>query len=93
MPRFIEATADAMSRLVNVGTGYRYRQAYRDAIGGLKPGATIEITPEGDEGVRRLKVNVTRAATEVQATIAYGETTDGTLLVWLKEEKKHKVAA
>jgi hypothetical protein len=41
-----------------------------------------EIQPEGDETLRKLKVNVRRAANELNLNIRYGDTADNTLLVW-----------
>jgi hypothetical protein len=48
----------------------------------LSDGQTWEIQPEAGETVRKLKVNVRRAANELGINAVYGETADGTLLVW-----------
>jgi hypothetical protein len=41
-----------------------------------------EIQPEEDETLRKLKVNVRRAANELNLNVRYGDTADGMLLVW-----------
>jgi hypothetical protein len=52
-------------------------------------GKTMEVRPEGDESVRRLKVNVRRAANEMGLQdIQYGETEDGAILVWSEERPR-----
>jgi hypothetical protein len=41
-----------------------------------------EIQPEEDETLRQLKLNVRRAANELNLNVRYGDTADNTLLVW-----------
>lgn len=82
MPIFREAGADAKQRLVPTSKGYQQRQIYRDHLSGLREGMYREIQPEGDETLRKLKVNVRRASNELGMNIRYGETKQGTLLVW-----------
>jgi len=48
----------------------------------------IELEPDAGESMRRLKVNVSRAAKEVSRPVEYGETETGTLLVWLRDRPK-----
>lgn len=82
MPVFRDAAPDARQRLVRTTKGYQQRQIYRDNLLGLKGGKTLEIEPRGDETIRKLKVNVKRAANELGMNVKYGETAEGTLLVW-----------
>jgi hypothetical protein len=83
MPAFREAEADARERLVQKGKGYQARQVYRDMLAQVGGGRTIEVRPEDGETIRKLKVNIRRAANELKLeNIHYGETRDGMLLVW-----------
>ena len=82
MPVFREAGADAKLRLLQTSKGFLQRQIYRDNLGKLGEGKYWDIAPEGDETIRKLKVNVRRAANELGMTVRYGETMQGTLLVW-----------
>jgi hypothetical protein len=50
----------------------------------------LELEPEDGETLRRLKVNVRRAGTELGLNIKYGETTDGTLLVWQDDARQQR---
>lgn len=92
MPRFILGTSADLVRLADTSNGHRYRQPFRDALQALQPGATLELSPEGGESLRKLKVNLRRSANEINVSIAYGETSDGTVLVWLKEARKTRAA-
>ena len=82
MPQFTEAGPEARQRLVQTSKGFQQRQIYRDNLSKLTEGKNFEVRPEGDETLRKLKVNVRRAANELGINVRYGETTDGTLLVW-----------
>jgi hypothetical protein len=82
MPTFHEAGPDARQRLVHRAKGYQERQVYRDNLGRLAGGQTWEIEPEQGETLRKIKVNVRRAANELNMNMRYGETPEGTLLVW-----------
>ena len=82
MPRFRDAGPDAKQRLLHTSKGYQQRQIYRDNLADLREGSFREVVPEGDETIRKLKVNVRRAANELGVNIRYGETEQGTLLVW-----------
>jgi AT-hook transcription factor len=89
MPVFREAGPDAKQRLVRASKGYQQRQVYRDYLSRLGPQQeNFEVQPEGDETIRKLKVNVRRAANELKLDVGYGETTDGTLLVWLDNPRE-----
>ena len=86
MPRFKPADETARARLRRRSGASDARGPFREALAGLQGEDVIEIRPEGDETMRGLKVNVARAAREVNADVAYGETIDGTLLVWRRTE-------
>jgi hypothetical protein len=90
MPIFREATPEARQRLVKQSKGYQQRAVYRENLAGLSGGTNLEIQPEGDESLRKLKVNVRRAANELNLSVGYGETTDGTLLVWREAPAEKK---
>jgi hypothetical protein len=82
MPRFRDAGPEAKQRLLQTSKGYQQRQIYRDHLAELREGMYREVLPEGDETIRKLKVNVRRAANELGVNVRYGETEQGTLLVW-----------
>jgi hypothetical protein len=82
VPRFREAGPEAKQRLVQTSKGFQQRQVYRENLSQLGEGKIWELQPEGDETLRKIKVNVRRAANELNINVRYGETTDGTLLVW-----------
>jgi hypothetical protein len=50
----------------------------------------LAIRPEGEESIRALKVQVSRAATRAgrKDEIQYGENADGELEVWLRDKPK-----
>src|SRR5689334_12209576 len=79
---FREAGPDAKLRLVNRSRGFQQRQVYRDYLARLGDGQQWELEPEEGETLRWLKVNTRRAANELGLNIRYGETNEGTLLVW-----------
>jgi hypothetical protein len=88
MPIFLEAGPEARGRLVKTSRGYQERQVYRDNLARLVDGTIWEITPEEGESLRKIKVNVRRAANDLDLPgVRYGETPDGTLLVWAEESK------
>ena len=82
MPVFHEAGPEARQRLISTSKGYQQRQVYRDMLSRLEDGREVEVEPEAGESIRKIKVNVRRSANEVGVGVAYGETQDGTLLVW-----------
>ena len=53
-----------------------------DRLAELTDGMSWKIQPEEDETLRKLKVNVRRAANELNLNVRYGDTAEGTLLVW-----------
>src|SRR6266516_5683552 len=89
MPIFRDVGPEARQRLVKgLSKGYQQRQIYREHLGMLSDGQTWEIQPEAGETIRKLKVNVRRAANELGINAVYGETQDGTLLVWKEAPKE-----
>ena len=79
------AGPEARARLAKQGRGYSEREPYRQAILGLAGDATIELIPDEDESLQKLKLLTSRAAREVGTAVKYGETQDGSLLIWLAE--------
>jgi hypothetical protein len=77
MPRFREVGPEARERLVRSNKGYQQRQVYRDNLGRLGEGRIWEVAPESGETLRKIKVNVRRAANELSMNIGYGETPEG----------------
>jgi hypothetical protein len=69
-------------------TRHDARAAYRDAIANMTADRMIELEPDAGESLRGLKLNVTRAAKEVNRDVAYGVTDEGVLLVWLEKPKQ-----
>src|SRR3954468_9209213 len=90
MPIFNVAAPDAKLRLVKQSKGFQHRAVYRDHLAQLSDGMSWEIQPEDDETVRKLKVNVRRAANELDLNIRYGDTAEGTLLVWKEAPSERK---
>jgi hypothetical protein len=60
------------------------REPLRAAIANLQAGDVLQIQPEGNDTLRGLKVTVARIASEMDAHVGYGETSEGTLLVWTR---------
>ena len=50
----------------------------------------LELEPEEGESLRKLRLNVNRAAKEANRQVDYGVSDEGTLLVWLLERPKKK---
>ena len=91
MPVFKEVGPEARQRLVKGRSkGYQQRQVYRDMLSQLGDGKQYEIQPEAGETIRTIKVNVRRAANELSMDIVYGETADGTLLVWRQDSRRRR---
>ena len=89
MPRIttIEATA-AQARLKARTAGYADRAPLRDAISRMSSERMLELEPDAGEPLRKLRLNMMRAAKEVGREIQQAESQTGTLLVWLAEPKK-----
>ena len=81
----LDANVPAHERRVQSTRDYEERQSLREAIANLTGDRAIELAPEHGESLRRLKLNLARAAQEVGRTIGYGETSDGKIVAWLDE--------
>jgi hypothetical protein len=79
---------EARRRLKSEARGYAERAAYREAIGNLTDDRMLELEPDEGETMRGLKLTVTRAAKEVNRDVRYGESEQGTLLVWLQDRPR-----
>ena len=88
MPRITTVDLEARNRLVKRAPGFDARAPYRQAIANLTADRALELDPDEGETLRKLKLNVARAAKEANRQVAYGESDTGTLLVWLEEAKK-----
>jgi hypothetical protein len=88
MPQITTVDLEARDRLVKRTPGYEGRLAIRQAITNLSSDRALELEPDEGETLRKLKLNVARAAKETNRQVAYGESDSGTLLVWLEEPKK-----
>jgi IS30 family transposase len=75
----------AKNRLKLRTKGYQEREPYRHAVLSLTSDSTIEIEPEEGETVRKIKLNLARAAKEVSREVKYGETHDGSVVAWLAD--------
>ena len=83
MPTIRSLGPDARARLRRQHTDER--APYRDAIGALAGDRVLELVPYEGESLRTLKSQTSRASTEVGRRVTYGETEEGTLLVWLAQ--------
>ena len=81
MPTIQVRGLEARSRLRTKGSDDR--APYREAIANLAGDQVLELIPEDGESLRKLKTLTSRAANEVGQGVKYGETEDGSLLVWL----------
>src|SRR6266567_5014264 len=91
MPQITTVGLEARDRLVKRTHGYDDRAPYRQAIANLTDDRALELQPDEGETLRKLKLNVARAAKEANRQVAYGESETGSLLVWLEEPKKPDV--
>ena len=88
MPRITTVDlAEARSRLKHRTAGYNARAPYREAIASLTDAAALEVTPEAGESIRSMRLNLARAAKEVNRQVAYGVNPEGNLIVWLEAPK------
>ncbi len=93
MVKINEVGTAARARLVPRGTGaeaYRLRAPIREAIASLDGEQLLELEADAGESARHIKLMARRAAKEVGRDIQYGETEEGTLLVWLAEPTKQR---
>ena len=79
--------AEARDRLKHRTAGYDARAPYREAIAKLTDATALELTPEAGESIRKMRLNLARAAKEVNRQIAYGVNHEGNLIVWLEAAK------
>jgi hypothetical protein len=89
MPRIATVDlAEARNRLRGRAPGHDARAPYREAIANLSGDHMLELEPDDGETMRGLKLNVNRAAKEVNRQVGYGESEEGTLLVWLETKPR-----
>jgi hypothetical protein len=81
--------AEARQRLKRAG-GYETRAPLRQAIAKMSETRMLELEPDEGESLRSLKLNVARAAKEVNREVDSGVSAEGTLLVWLPDKPKRK---
>jgi hypothetical protein len=82
--------AEARNRLKARAPGWAYRAPYREAIANLSESRMLELELDAGESMRKLRLNIARAAKEVNRLVDYGVSTEGTLLVWLQDKPKQK---
>src|SRR5215204_2656931 len=82
--------AEAQNRLKGRAAGADARAPYREAIANLSGNRMLELDLDDGETMRGLKLNVNRAAKEINRPVAYGESDSGTLLVWLQDRPKQR---
>jgi hypothetical protein len=88
MPRITTVDlAEARNRLKGRAPGHDTRAPYREAIANLTDVRALELTPEDGESMRKVRLNLSRAAKEVNRQIAYGLNDEGNLIVWLEAAK------
>ena len=85
MANIREVDVSAKQRVKQRTKGYQEREPFRTAVQNLTADKAIELSPESGESLRKLKLNLARAAKEVGRNIAYGETTDDMIVAWLQE--------
>ena len=85
MPTISKVGLDARARLVSAAKGSDRLQPYVDAIRGLSGSQMIEVEPEDGETLRQIKFRVTQASKQAGVEVRSGETTVGTVLVWLAD--------
>jgi len=82
MPEVRQAGPEARARLVKRSPRDAEREPIRQAIRDLRGDQTLELIPDEGETMRKLKTLASRAANEIGRAVKYGETRDGSLLVW-----------
>src|SRR5215204_2838749 len=89
MPRITALDlAEAQNRLKGRAAGADARAPYREAIANLSGNRMLELDLDDGETMRGLKLNVNRAAKEINRPVSYGESDSGTLLVWLQAKPR-----
>jgi hypothetical protein len=89
MPTIRTVGPDAKGRLARKSKGDEELVPYREAIANLEGDAMLEVERDG-ETMRAIKLRVSRASKQVGKGVRYGETQDGTLLVWLAETPRRR---
>ncbi len=89
MPTIRSVGPDAMGRLARKSKGDEELVPYREAIANLEGDAVLEVEPDG-ETMRAIKLRVSRASKQVSKGVRYGETREGSLLVWLAEPSRRR---
>src|SRR5687767_12116897 len=74
MAQIREVDVSAKQRVKQRTKGYQEREPFRLAVANLTADRAIELAPESGESLRKLKLNLARAAKEVGKPISYGET-------------------
>ena len=85
MAQIREVDVSAKQRVKQRTKGYQEREPFRTAVQNLSSDKAIELAPESGESLRKLKLNIARAAKEVGRNVAYGETGDGMIVAWLTD--------
>src|SRR6185295_14533107 len=85
MAQIREVDVSAKQRVKQRTKGYQEREPFRVAVQNLSSDKAIELSPEPGESLRKLKLNLARAAKEVNRSIAYGETGDNMIVAWLAD--------
>jgi hypothetical protein len=79
---------EARNRVTGKSAGYDSRAPYREAIANLSDSRMIELELDAGESMRKLRLNINRAAKEVNRLVDYGVSAEGTLLVWLQDKPR-----
>ena len=90
MPTIRTVGTEARARLTRKPGAKDELAPYRDALAKLAEGTLIELTPDEGERMRTIKLRITRASKQLAKDAQYGETTDGTLLVWTHEPARRR---
>ena len=85
MAKIAKVESSAKLRLKQRTKGFQEREPYREALASLKRDDTIEVEPDAGETLRKIKLNLSRAAKDLGRSISYGETQENTVLVWLSD--------
>ena len=93
MVRVRKVGPEARSRVIPGGAArraYHLRTPIREAITALRGDDMIELEPDERETLRHVKLVARRAAREASQEVEYGETEQGTLLVWLGQRQRRR---
>ena len=90
MPEIRNFGIDAKNRVTRRGRRVDALVPYREAIANLEGDGVFEVTPSPGESMRRVKVSVSRAAKQINRQVKYGDTKEGTLLVWLEATARRR---